>query len=85
MSLINGCYILYFHPYNIDEKEIILLSDVTFPSWPGKSANPNFPQYQSYGNIDKFNYYLEIQSKTNVTIFTCTLNPLTLVSNQIHI
>ena len=23
------------------------ISDVTFPSWPDHSVNPNFPQYQS--------------------------------------
>ena len=81
MSLKNGCYNLYFHPYNTDEREIILLSDVTFPSWPSKSVNPNFRQYNSYRNNDKFNCYLEIQSKRDARISISTLSTLTLLSN----
>ena len=36
------------------ELQIIFLSDVTFPSWPGKSVKLNFLQYQSDGKNDKF-------------------------------
>ena len=61
------------------------ISDVTFPSWPGKSVNPNFRQYQSCRNNDKFNCCLEIQPKTARRISICTLTPLKLPSNQIHI
>ena len=45
------------------ELEIILLSEVTFPSWPGKSINPNFWQYQSDRNNDKLTCCLEIYSE----------------------
>ena len=61
------------------------ISDVFFPSWPGKSVNPNFRQHQSYRNNDKFDSCLEIQSKTAARISISTLNPLKLLSNQIHI
>ena len=61
------------------------ISEVTFPLWPGKPVNPNFPQYQSYRNNDKFNSCLEIQSKTDARISVFTLKPLTLPSNQIQI
>ena len=44
MSRKNGCNNLYFHPYNLDETyKSFFLSDVTFPSWSGKSVNPTFP------------------------------------------
>ena len=42
-SLKNGCNNLYYHPIIS-----ISLPHVTFPSWPGKSVNPNIPQYKSY-------------------------------------
>ena len=45
------------------------LSDVAFPSWHGKSVNPNFRQYQSHRNYDQFNCCLEIQSKTDARIY----------------
>ena len=61
------------------------ISDVTFLSWPGKSVNPNFRQYQSHRNNDKFNWCLEIQSKTNARISICTPNTLTLPLNHIYI
>ena len=64
------------------------ISDVTFPSWHGKSVNANFWQYQSYRNNDKFNCCLEIQRNSDSTagkIYICTLNPLKLSSNQIHV
>ena len=57
------------------------ISNVTFPAWPGKSVNPNFPQYQSYRNNGKFNCSLKIQSKAAARISVCTLNPLKLPSN----
>ena len=60
-------------------------SDFTFPSWPGKSVNPNFRQYQSHRNNDKFNCCLQIQSKTDARIPIYTPHPLTLPSNHIHI
>ena len=44
------------------------ISDVTFPLCPGKSVNPNFQQYQTYRNNDKFSYCLEIPSKTDARI-----------------
>ena len=59
--------------------------DVTFPLWPCKSVNPNFQQYQSDRNINKFNCFLEIQSKMTARISVWTLNTLKLPSNQIHI
>ena len=43
--------------------KIKFISDVTFPTWAGKIIKPNFRQYQSYRNNDKFNCYLEIQSE----------------------
>ena len=49
----------------------------------GKFVNPNFPQYQSDRNNNKFNYFLEIQSKTTSKISICTLYPLKLSPNQI--
>ena len=49
----------------------------------GKFVNPNFPQYQSDRNNNKFNCFLEIQSKTTSKISICTLNPLKLSPNQI--
>ena len=61
------------------------LDYVTFPSWPGKSVQPNFRQYQSDRNNKKFNRCLKIQSKRNARISICTLNPLTLPSHQINI
>ena len=61
------------------------LSDVTFLSWLGKSVNPNFSLYQSDTNNSKFNFCLEIQSKTVTRISISTLNPLKLPWNQIHI
>ena len=65
--------------------EMKFMSDVTFSSWPGKSVNPNFRQYQSYRNKDKFNCCCNIQPKTTKTISICTLNPLKLPSNKIYI
>ena len=50
------------------------ISGVTSPSWPGKSVNPNFRQYQSRRNSNKFNCCLEIQSKIAARISICTLN-----------
>ena len=55
------------------------ISDVTVPSWPSKSANPSFRQYQSYRNIDKFACRLEIQSEVAGRISICTLYPLNYV------
>ena len=34
--------------------QVTFISDVTFPSWPSKSVNPQFSQYQSYKNNYKF-------------------------------
>ena len=65
--------------------KIIFLSDVTFPSWPKKSVNPNFRQCQSDRNNHKFNCWLEIQSKTVARIYFYTINRLKLPPNQIHI
>ena len=59
--------------------------NVTFPSWHGKSVNPDFLQCQSYRKNDNFNCCLEIKSKIAAIISICTLNPLKLSSNQIHI
>ena len=61
------------------------ISDVTFPLWPGKSVNSNFPQYQSDRNNNKFNCCLEIQSKKAARISICSLNPSKLNSNEIHV
>ena len=52
-----------------------LISDPTLPLWLGKSVYPIFPQYQSYGNGNKFNFFLEIQSKTSARISISTVNP----------
>ena len=60
------------------EVEIIFLSDITFLLWLRKYVNPNFWQYQSYRNNEKFNCYLEIQSEIAEIISICTLNPLKL-------
>ena len=65
--------------------KIIFLSDVTFPTWPSKSVKPNFPQYHSDRNNTKYNYCLEIQSKTAERISIVNLNLLKLFSNQTHI
>ena len=65
--------------------KIIFLSDVTFPTWPSKSVKPNFPQYHSNRNNTKYNYYLEIQSRTAERISIFNLNLLKLFSNQTHI
>ena len=73
---------LYLHSKTYHMK---FISDVTFPSWPGKSVNSNFRQQQSYGNNDKFNCWLETQPKSAAKISTCTLNTLKLPSNQINI
>ena len=62
-----------------------LLSDVTFPSWPGKSVNYSLRQYESDRNNNKFNRCYEIQSKMAPRISICTLNPLKLPSNEIYI
>ena len=56
------------------------ISDVTFPSWSGKSVKPSFGQCQSYRNNDKFNCYLEIQSKTDARISISALNSLILTT-----
>ena len=67
------------------ELQNISLSDVTFPMWPGKSVNPNFWQYQSDRNNDKFTCCLESQSKMTARISIFTLNSLKLPSSQIQI
>ena len=51
------------------------ISDVTFPSWPGKSVNPNFRQYQSDKNNNKFNSCLDVQSKTDQRIYLTLFVP----------
>ena len=48
--------------------KIIFLSDVTFPSWPGKFVNPNFPQNTSDRHNNKFDCCLKIQSKAAAKI-----------------
>ena len=55
--------------------QTILLSDVTSLLWPGESANPNFPQYQSDRNNDKFICCLAVYSKMNALISVCTKIP----------
>ena len=55
-----------------------VISDVDFPSWPDKSVNTNFWQYQSDRDSGKFICYLEIQSKIAEIISVCILNPLRL-------
>ena len=62
-----------------------IISDITFPSWLGKSVNPKYWQCQSDRNNDTFNCYLEFESKMAARISICTLNPLKLPSNKIHI
>ena len=42
----------------------IFLSDITFPSWPGKSINPNIRKFQPCRKNDIFDCCFEIQSKT---------------------
>ena len=79
MSLKNGCNNFYFYPYTFDER--YFLSDVTFPSWPGKSVIPNFWQYQFYRSNDKFNCCLEVQLKMAARISIFTLIPLNLPAN----
>ena len=66
----------------IREKEIIFLSNVTLSSWPGKSVKLNFPRYQSDRNNNKFNCWLEIQSKTVARISICTLKPFKISFNS---
>ena len=55
--------------------KVKFISDVKFSSWPGKSVNPNFWQYQSEWSSDKFICCLEIQSKNAEIISISTLNP----------
>ena len=61
------------------------ISDVPFPSLPGKFVNPNFRQYQSDRNNGKFNCCLEIQPKMAAIVSICTLKALKLFSQQIHV
>ena len=56
--------ISFFTLYLWYEFQIISLSDITFLSWSGQSVNPNFPQYQSEWNNNKFNYCWQIKLKT---------------------
>ena len=77
LSLFPLLYLLY-------ELQVIFLFDVTFTSWLGKSVNPNFRQYQSDRNNNKFNCCLRNYSEMATRISICTLNPLKLRSNQIH-
>ena len=64
--------------------KIKFISDVTIPWWPTKSVKPNFWQYPSDRNNNKFNcYFLEIQLKIVTRISVTTLNPFKLSSNQI--
>ena len=77
-SLKNGCTnLLPLFPRLCfwSEMKIIFLSDITFPSWPCKSVNSNFVQYQSDRDNNKFNCCLEIQSKMPARISVCTLKP----------
>ena len=67
------------------EAQIIFLSEVTFPPWPGKSVHPNFRKYQSDRKNDKFNCCFKVPSKTAARIYICALDPLKLSSNQIPI
>ena len=48
------------------------ISDVTFPSWPGKSVNPQFSQYQSYKNNYKFTCCFKCHQKKAVIISITT-------------
>ena len=48
------------------------ISDVTFPSWPGKSVNPQFSQYQSYKNNYKFTCCFKCHQKTALIISITT-------------
>ena len=82
-SIRNGCKNLYFALKKYLQTKFI--SDVNFPTWLGKSVNPNFWQYQPNRNNDKFTCSLEIQSNITEIITICTLNPLKVPSNQIHI
>ena len=77
-SLKNGCNNLYFHYFTFNEgkKKSVFLSDVVFPSWPGTSVYPNFRQYQFNRNNDKFDCFLQIQSKMAARISIFTLKPL---------
>ena len=76
---------LYLHSKTLYRLKMKFMSDVTFPSWLGKSVNTNFLQYQFDRNNKKFNCCLEIQSKMTARISICTLNSLKVSSNQIHI
>ena len=82
-SIRNGCKNLYFALKKYLQTKFI--SDVNFPPWLGKSVNPNFWQYQPNRNNDKFTCSLEIQSNITEIITICTLNPLKVPLNQIHI
>ena len=86
ISLKYGCNNLYSQPCTLmREIKIIFLSDVTFSLCLRKSVNPNFPQYQSDRNNNKFNCCLEIQLKTAAEISIWTLNFFKLLSDQINI
>ena len=52
-------------------------SNFTFRSWSGKSVNL-LSQYQTHKNSDRFNCWLEIQSKIAARISICTLSSLKL-------
>ena len=70
--------------YNMGLRENLYLTSFS-RCRPVNLSNPNFWQYQSKRNNDKFNCCLENQSKTAARISVSTLNPLKLPSNQIHI
>ena len=79
ISKFNQNWLQQFSPlYLWHEVEIIFLSGITFLLWLRKSVNPNFWQYQSDRNNEKFNCCLEIQSEIAEIISICTLNPLKL-------
>ena len=80
MSLKNGSNNLYFHSYTIDERQkpFSYLTSLF-------RRGPVNPSILTYRKNKKFNCFLEIQSKKAARISICTLDPLKLSSNQIHI
>ena len=58
------------------------ISGVSFPSWPGNSVKPNFPQYESDRRNKKFNYTLEIKNGCKNLCLNSKLFQITLKSNS---